>query len=103
MSGASRPRRDPDGRGGGGSAWWLKAAAEVGRRPSLWRIAAFEAIALAPRGWWRHWPPAPVPSPGWLAFRMETAYGDPDARPVPEDVVAFLDWCRMSRRRAWLR
>ena len=54
---------------------------------------------MAPRGWWHRWPPDPSVSPGWLAFRMETAYGDKGARPSPEDVVAFLDWCRTSRRR----
>ena len=69
----------------------------------MWPIAAVESIAMAPRGWWHRWPPAPLPSPEWLAFRMETAYGDPTARPVPEDVVAWLDWCRSSRRRTLLR
>jgi len=79
------------------------ALSALGRRPDLWTTAAFEAVSLVPPGWWRRWPPVPVVSPKWLAFRMETAYGDPDARPTPADIVAFLDWCRMTRPRAWLR
>lgn len=86
-----------------GRAWWLGAASAVGHRPSLWLTAAVELAALAPSRWWRRWPPVPAPSPEWLAFRMETAYGDAAARPSPEDVVAWLDWCRSSRRRAAVR
>jgi hypothetical protein len=86
-----------------GRAWWVEAAAAVSRHPSLWHIAAAESVGLAPQGWWHHWPPLPLPSPDWLAFRMETAYGDPGARPSPEDVVAWLDWCKALRRRAALR
>lgn len=39
----------------------------------------------------------PVPAQGWLEFRRETQYGDPDAPLDPEDVVAWLEWCRDSR------
>jgi len=87
----------------GGRAWWLEAVAAVGRRPLLWRTAVVESAALVPHGWWRHWPPVPLASPGWLAFRMETAYGDTAARPSAADVVAWLEWCRSSRRRVALR
>jgi hypothetical protein len=58
---------------------------------------------MVPRQWWRHWPPSPFPSPSWLAFRMETAYGSSSARPSSEDVLAWLEWCRLSRRRTRLR
>jgi hypothetical protein len=91
--------RDDAGGSSRGRAWWIEAASAVSRRPSLWRTAAVESASLAPQGWWHHWPPVPFPSPEWLAFRMETAYGDAGARPSPEDVVAWLDWCRTSRRR----
>jgi hypothetical protein len=29
-----------------------------------------------------------------MRFRARTAYGDPDHRPEPADVVAWLEWCR---------
>jgi hypothetical protein len=86
-----------------GRAWWIGAVVAVARRPALWPIALVETLAMAPRNWWRHWPPVPVPSPRWLAFRMETAYGDVAARPLPADVVAWLVWCKVSRRRTRLR
>ncbi len=28
---------------------------------------------------------------------MVAAYGDPDARPEPDDLVTFLEWCRENR------
>jgi hypothetical protein len=39
-----------------------------------------------------------VPDTGYLAFRMETQYGRADAPADPEDVVAYLEWCRQMRR-----
>ena len=67
-------------------------------RPRLWGVAAVQAWRLATPGWWRRWPPLPLPGPEYLAFRLQTAYGDPEATPSPGDVVAYLDWCRRFRR-----
>lgn len=78
--------------------WWAGAAGAIIRRPQLWAAAAGQVRALAPSRWWRRRPPLPLPPQGWLAFRMETAYGDPSARPSPEDVVTFLNWCRQEHR-----
>ncbi len=33
-----------------------------------------------------------------MAFRLETAYGDPQAIPAAEEVVAYVDWVRRERR-----
>lgn len=70
------------------------AAAAVGPRPRLWAPGLAALARLAPRGWWRRWPPLPLPDADYLAFRMETAYGDPSALPPPADLVAYLEWCR---------
>jgi hypothetical protein len=35
-----------------------------------------------------------IPTRGYLAFRMVTAYGDARAAPVPHDAVAYLEWAR---------
>lgn len=80
--------------------WWAGAALALLRRPHLWGTVAAQARALAPARWWTRFPPLPVPSPEWLAFRMETAYGDASARPSPDDVVSFLNWCREEHRQA---
>jgi hypothetical protein len=64
------------------------------RRPTLWPVAARQAWRLAPAGWWRHRPHLPVPDPAYLRFRFQTQYGDASRAPEPDDVVAYLEWCR---------
>lgn len=80
--------------------WWTAALVAVLLKPRLWAVAVTEVVLHAPRGWWRRWPPLPRPAPEWFAFRMETAYGDPERRPDARDVVAWLEWCRDMRRLA---
>jgi hypothetical protein len=86
---------------------WLGVAAAVGRRPRLWSTAARQARRLVPPRWWARRPHLPAPDRAWLRFRTETQYGDPDHRPEPDDVVAWLDWARRSpgagRRQATCR
>jgi hypothetical protein len=38
-----------------------------------------------------------MPDPAYLRFRMQTAYGDPNRDPDPDDVVTYLRWCRDFR------
>ena len=70
------------------------AARAIARHPHLWPTAIAQAFRLAPRGWWRRWPPLPAPDPAYLRFRLQTQYGDPDREPDPADLVAYLEWCR---------
>jgi hypothetical protein len=80
-------------------SWLAPAAAAVAVRPGLWSTALRQLASLAEPGWWRSPPRVPVPPDGYLRFRMVTAYGDPEARPAPGDVVAYLSWCRDEHRR----
>ncbi len=50
----------------------LRAAGAVLARPRLWSSAA----RLAPPGWWRRWPPSPLPPADYVRFRTQTMYGD---------------------------
>ena len=89
-------------RAAGGSAlnlhWARAALAIVLRHPSLWWVALRQVRVLAPTGWWRRLPFLPLPAPGYLRFRMETAYGGAgDQMPVPDDLVTYLRWCRDVR------
>lgn len=78
----------------------MRAGVEaVGRHPSLWPSAVALLAGLVPTRWWRRAPFLPLPDRRWLAFRMETAYGDPAAVPPGGDLVAYLAWQRAERAR----
>jgi len=74
-------------------------AGALARRPRLWPAAVRQAVRLVPRRWWARPPFLPVPDRGWLRFRLEAQYGGDGTGPArPEDVVAFLEWCRVQDR-----
>jgi hypothetical protein len=74
--------------------WWWRVTLAVLGRPVLWFTALGQVVRLARPGWWRRWPPLPVPDREYLRFRLQTQYGDPDREPEAGDVVAYLRWCR---------
>ncbi len=75
--------------------WGVAAVAAVARHPSLWATAVRQALVLAEPGWWRRRPFLPLPSPDYMRFRLQTAYGgDGDRAPAPSDLVTYLRWCR---------
>ncbi len=80
------------------AAWIARAALALIRHPELWVTAAKQVGVLSVEGWWRRPPFLPVPDPGYLRFRFQTMYGDPERAPEPDDVVTYLRWCR-----AWPR
>ena len=90
-SGDARGRQDGSNRHQLG-AWVGPAALAVAVRPALWGVAVRQVLRLATPGWWRQWPPLPVPDPDYLRFRFQTAFGA--GEPAPADVVAYLKWCR---------
>ncbi|MBI2708311.1 MAG: hypothetical protein HYX34_01250 [Actinobacteria bacterium] len=87
----------PRGRRRSLPAGWGRAVAAVARRPRLWRAGLRQARRLAPTGWWRRPPYLPLPAPEWVAFRLETMYGDADHPIEPGDVVAWLRWSARQR------
>jgi hypothetical protein len=52
------------------------------------------AWAFRRRDWWSRIPFLPLPDPGYLRWRMYTAYGDEAAVPPSEDVIRFARWRR---------
>jgi hypothetical protein len=80
---------------------WRPAVTAVLVRPRLWLVAVRQLFVLAPTGWWHRWPPLPLPDPAYLRFRLLTAYGTTDHAPEPDDIVAYLSWCRDWRRAHW--
>jgi hypothetical protein len=73
----------------------VRSILAVAGRPRLWASAA----RLAPPGWWRRWPPSPVPPAEYVRFRSQTMYGDGRA-PDHTDLVVYLRWCRRMGGRA---
>ena len=78
-------------------SWAGPALRALAVRPGLWRTAAHQVRVLAAPGWWHRPPFLPLPAPDYLRFRLITQYGDPARPPAPEDVVAYLRWCRAYR------
>lgn len=73
--------------------WW-PAVRALARRPALWPYA----LRMVPPGWWKRWPPLPLPSGEYVRFRLEAMYARPDAVPLAEDLVGYLEWCRRMGR-----
>lgn len=81
-----------------GARFWFRCTAALVRRPGLWPTALAQAVRMVAPGWWRRPPYLPRPDPGYVRFRIETAYGA-GAVPSASDLVAYLEWCRDWRRR----
>lgn len=50
-------------------------------------------------GWYRRPPFLPIPDRDYVRWRMDTAYGSPDAVPPVDDVVRYAEWVSRSRLR----
>lgn len=91
------PGAGPDTGATVGTAAALRVVGAIAARPWLWFVALRQASTLAEPGWWRRFPPLPVPPTSYLHFRLVTAYGgDGSCSPaeLARDVVAYLQWCR---------
>jgi len=77
-------------------AWTVVRAALA--RPAMIPDLLSSAWAFRRREWYRHPPFLPLPSPRYLRWRMETAYGDPETVPSPEELYRFLRWARQTRQ-----
>lgn len=75
----------------------MSAVVAVARRPALWPTALRQTRRLAAPGWWRRWPFLPLPTPEYLRFRLQTAYGHRRSSIAPDDLVTYLHWCRTWR------
>lgn len=67
------------------------------RRPTLVPHLLGTAWAFRKRGWWRTLPFLPLPSRSYVRWRMETAYGDPEAIPTDDEMDRYLRWASRMR------
>lgn len=65
-----------------------------------WRIPDLVGMAWAfrARDWYRRAPFIPFPPEEYMRWRMDTAYGNPDAVPPPEEFERFVVWAARMRR-----
>jgi len=83
-----------------GASLYLRFAGLALRRPALVGPILGAAWSSRRRDWFRRVPFLPLPSDEYLRWRMETAYGDPDALPPDEELERYLRWAAGMRRRA---
>ncbi len=69
------------------------------RRPAVIPALLATGWAFRRRGWHRRPPFLPLPSASFLRWRLDTAYGDPSARPPMDEAERFLRWASRMRRR----
>ncbi len=79
----------------------LRMAAMALRRPRLIPYLLSAAWAFRARDWYRRPPFLPIPPASYMRWRLDTAYGDPDANPPEEEIVRYLVWT--ARMRAMMR
>ena len=94
MEGAGGPRQIARVR-------WLRLVLPLAARAAVWPPLAADLVRVAwrfrRRAWWRRAPFLPLPSVPYVRWRMQTAYGDPDALPTPDEVVRYARWIRRQR------
>lgn len=69
------------------------------RRPRTIPAILGASWAFRARDWYRRFPFLPLPPASYMQWRMETAFGDPDAVPPLEDLERYLVWTARMRRR----
>ena len=68
-------------------------------RPWLFPLFLSAGWAFRARNWYRTPPFLPLPSREYMRWRMETAYGDPEADAPTDELLRFLRWSAAMRRR----
>ena len=66
-------------------------------RPRLWPEVLRAAQAHGCKEWWKRL--LFVPESEYLAWRMQTAYGEKHAAMDPQDAIRYLEWRRRQRVR----
>jgi len=79
-------------------ALYLKIAGTVLRRPRILPHLARAAWAFRARDWYRRPPFLPLPPRSYMRWRMETAYGDPNAVPPAAELERYVLWTSRMRQ-----
>ena len=66
-------------------------------RPAVGAALVRVAWRFRSHGWYRRPPFLPIPDRDYVRWRMDTAYGDPDAVPPIDAIVRYAEWVSRSR------
>tara|TARA_B100001971_G_scaffold41028_1_gene36058 strand:+ start:2182 stop:2493 length:312 start_codon:yes stop_codon:yes gene_type:complete len=80
-----------------GLALYLKMAGLALKRPRTVPYLLQAAWAFRSRDWYRRPPFLPLPPASYMKWRMETAYGDPEAVPTDDELERYLVWTARMR------
>jgi hypothetical protein len=75
----------------------LRVAGLCIRQPGLIGALAGAAWRFRAAGWYRRLPFLPLPPPEYLAWRLETAFGDRSAVPSAHELRRYLRWTRRMK------
>ncbi len=70
----------------------LALVARSVRRPSLALDLARVSWRFRNRHWYRRFPFLPLPDREYVRWRMDTAYGSPDAMPSASEIERYARW-----------
>ena len=75
---------------------WFRLSLALTGRALLHPALAIDLLRIAwrfrHRHWFRRFPFLPLPAQSYMRWRMYTAYGDENAIPPVNDVIAFARW-----------
>ena len=77
---------------------YLSLAGLAFRRPRALPDLLRAAWAFRARNWYRRLPFLPLPPLSYMRWRLDTAYGDPQARPSDDELERYLAWGTAMRR-----
>jgi hypothetical protein len=76
---------------------YLRIAGLAVRRPRMIPYLLRAAWAFRARDWYRRPPFVPLPPRSYMRWRLETAFGNPDAEPTIDEMERYLVWSARMR------
>jgi hypothetical protein len=75
----------------------VRAVVAILLRPALWTTAIAAVLRMSQPQWWKRFPPVPSIPADYAAFRSVTASGGDGSVINPDDLMAWLKWCRVNQ------
>jgi len=76
---------------------YLRIVGLAVRRPRMIPYLLRAAWAFRARDWYRRPPFVPLPPRSYMRWRLDTAYGNPDAEPTIDEIERYFVWSARMR------